>query len=82
MTSVRKASQVYGTATFPYNSKHVCFFEIYSDGLISQLHYKDEKRKAYENAKIGKSKIYAVWPGEWTSDLFEIDDLEAYINNI
>lgn len=80
MSVLRKASNA-GTA-FPYGSKLVCFFEIYTDGTISQLHYKMEKVEAYENAKSGKSKIYAVWPGQWTSDLFEIDDLEAYINGI
>lgn len=81
MTSIRKASEVTGT-TFPYGAKIVCFFELYPNGEMNQLHYMDEKRKAYENAVAGKSKIYAVWPGQWTSDLFEIDDLQAYINNI
>ena len=25
-----------------------------------------------------KHKIYAVWPGNWSSDLFLIDDLDAF----
>ena len=81
MAGTRKASEVSGM-TFPYDSKAVCFFEVYPNNALNQLHYKHEKQQAYENAKAGKSKIYAVWPGQWTSDLFEIDDLEAYINGI
>jgi len=30
------------------------------------------------NALSGTSKIYAVWPGRWRSDLFIIDDLAAF----
>lgn len=41
-------------------------------------HHKNEKLNAYVNANSGKSTIYAVWPGKWHSDLFIIDDLEAY----
>ncbi|MEV6654070.1 hypothetical protein [Streptomyces sp. NPDC051219] len=26
----------------------------------------------------GDSRLYAVWPGEWSSHLFAIDDLDEY----
>ena len=63
---------------FPYSSSVVCYFEVFSDGSVKQLTNKNEKLNAYVNANSGKSTIYAVWPGKWRSDLFVIDDLEAY----
>ena len=66
------------TGCFPYNSSVVCYFEIFPDGNVKQLTNKNEKLAAYVNANSGKSTIYAVWPGKWRSDLFIIDDLEAY----
>ncbi|MEU1675315.1 hypothetical protein ABZ752_25305 [Streptomyces roseifaciens] len=35
-------------------------------------------RAAYERAVAGKSRLFAVWPGEWSSHLFAIDDLDEY----
>ncbi|MEE0731414.1 MAG: hypothetical protein UCJ19_12765 [Oscillospiraceae bacterium] len=39
---------------------------------------RDSMRTAYERARAGSTKIYAVWPGNWSSDLFLIDDLDAF----
>lgn len=63
---------------FPYASKLVCFMELQPDGTLTQLVTKQQKLTAYFNADVGKSKIVAVWPGRWRSDLFIIDDLEAF----
>ncbi len=30
-------------------------------------------------AVAGASRLFAVWPGNWSSDLFAIDDLDAYV---
>ena len=46
--------------------------------LTEQLSTVCEKRSAYINAQAGISKILAVWPGRWRSDLFIIDDLDAF----
>ena len=81
MSGTRKASEV-RDMMFPYYRQDVCFFEAYPDGTLSQLHTKTEKREAAERMAQGKCKIYAVWPGQWRSDLFEIDDLLAYLDNI
>ncbi|WP_371675913.1 plasmid mobilization relaxosome protein MobC [Streptomyces sp. NBC_01276] len=35
-------------------------------------------REAYERALAGSSRLFAVWPGEWSSHLFLIDDLDEY----
>lgn len=66
------------TGCFPYRSKLVCYIEVSNDGNIKQLSSQNEKIQAYLNAKAGTSKILAVWPGQWRSDLFIIDDLESF----
>lgn len=63
---------------FPYGSDTVCFMEVSANSEIKQLSNKTEKRTAYLNAVSGVSKIYAVWPGQWRSDLFIVDDLDAF----
>ena len=66
------------TGCFPYRSKLVCYMELTNDGNIKQLSNKNEKFEAYLNAKAGNSQILAVWPGQWRSDLFIIDDLDSF----
>ena len=66
------------TGCFPYRSKLVCYMELSNDGNIKQLSTKSEKLEAYLNAKSGNSRILAVWPGQWRSDLFIIDDLDSF----
>lgn len=63
---------------FPYSSKLVCYMELFPNGEIHQLSTEFERVEAYFNAKSGKSKILAVWPGRWRSDLFIIDDLDSF----
>jgi hypothetical protein len=61
---------------FPYGyPKRVCYFTLV-DGVPNQLTTRAEIRDAVKDAiKHGTShQIYAVWPGEWSSDLFVIDD--------
>ena len=65
------------TGCFPYGSGQVCYMEVSPDGAVTQLSTVGEKRSAYINAQAGISKIFAVWPGRWRSDLFIIDDLDA-----
>ena len=66
------------TGCFPYGSGQVCYIEVSPDGAVTQLSTVGEKRSAYINAQAGISKIFAVWPGRWRSDLFIIDDLDAF----
>lgn len=72
----RLASKTDGR-TFPYAASLVCYFERLADGRIQQLHYKDDFRSAVYRARVDGSTIFAVWPGEYRSDLFVIDDLDA-----
>lgn len=74
---MRKSSEVeYG---FPYGSKIVCYIEHTSDNRIVHIqNYAQQKRDVYFRVKSGESKLYAVWPGQYSSDLFEIDDIDEY----
>jgi hypothetical protein len=47
---------------------------VHDDGTVSQGADAD----AYRRAVDGKSRLFAVWPGQWSSDLFAIDDLDVY----
>jgi len=73
---MRKASE---EEYFPYGSKLVCYIELTKDKEIKQIqNYVQEKRDIYYRVKNEGSKLYAVWPGKYYSDLFEIDNIELY----
>ncbi|WP_406285010.1 hypothetical protein [Embleya sp. NBC_00896] len=59
---------------FPYTRKTLCYIEISENGTVT--HGTDAG--TYERARSGKSRLFAVWPGEWASHLFVIDDLDEY----
>lgn len=68
---------------FPYTGDMVCYIEVGKDGSVSQMHHKNKSDRpevfaAYQRVVHGDSTLYAVWPGKWRSDLFLIDDLEAF----
>lgn len=71
------------TDCFPYSSKRVCYILVENNGNVKQLSLnKSEKDKNLEAARLvdnGEAKIYAVWPGNWRSDLFIIDDINKFI---
>lgn len=73
-TSLRSASaQDY----FPYDAKTVAYIEIKNDGEISNPgRFINDLRQATRRAIAGESLIIAVWPGQWRSDAFIIDDLD------
>ena len=75
---------------FPYTSNTVCYFEVDNEGNVSRLYHKNKDQgqtymnivKAISNVEVGKSKIYTVWPGRYSSDIFIIDDLELFDENM
>jgi len=72
---MRKASE----ESFPYGSKTICYIEHTKDKDIKWIkNHVQEKRDVYYRVKNESSKLYAVWPGEHRSDMFEIDDIELY----
>jgi len=72
---MRSAKQ---TENFPYRSATVCYIEVDNSGKVSQVSNSIASISAsYHNAINGQVRIYAVWPGNYRSDLFEIDNLDA-----
>jgi len=68
---------------FPYNMKTVCYFEVDKQGNTNHIHHKNKSDKqgvfeSYLRAVKKDTTLYAVWPGNWSSDLFIIDDLDAF----
>lgn len=61
---------------FPYGGRRVCWIAV-ENGVPCQLHTKDAKRQAVRRARADEINLYAVWPGQWQSDLFRLDDLDA-----
>lgn len=62
---------------FPYGYPGlVCYIRQYGTEL-TQLRTRDEAREAVRRAIEGNGRILAVWPGQYRSDLFLIDDLPA-----
>jgi hypothetical protein len=65
------------SGAFPYGYPGmVCYMEMRA-GELTQLGTRDVMRDAVRRAQAGDSTIYAVWPGQYRSDLFIIDDLAA-----
>ncbi len=77
---IRSASE---TEDFPYRMKTLCYFEVDRNGDLNRISHKNKSDiegvlEALKKAEQGMTKLYAVWPGNWSSDLFIIDDLEKF----
>jgi hypothetical protein len=72
MTEPRSAAS--SGAAFPYRDRTVCYIEVATGGAVTD----GAGRDAYLRARAGESRLFAVWPGQHRSDLFVIDDLDAY----
>lgn len=77
MRSAREAGN------FPYGVSTICYFEVDKSGIVSQVYHKNKSDRpqlleSYYRVKNNTTTLYAVWPGSWRSDLFIIDDLDAF----
>ena len=64
---------------FPYRGSLVCYLSLDAAGSLTQVgHDFSSAAEAYRRAAAGEIRLYAVWPGDYSSDLFEIDDLNAF----
>lgn len=76
---LRLASEV--SIGFPYRAGDTAYVVI-ADGQISSPQYVSDRRAAAKALRDGKAQVFAVWPGDYRSDLFVIDDpsefFEAY----
>jgi hypothetical protein len=59
---------------FPYTLETVCYIGVTDRGSVSW----GRDTETYERALAGDVRLYAVWPGKWSSHLFVIDDLDQY----
>ncbi len=66
------------TGCFPYTRKNVYLSEVFGNGNHVQLYNETERLDAYFLEKKGETKICAVWPDQWLSNLFIIDNLEEF----
>lgn len=64
---------------FPYTSSLVCYMALDQNGVLIQVDRGfSDVSEAYRRAMAREIRLYAVWPGNCRSDLFEIDDLSAF----
>lgn len=61
-------------AEFPYTLPTMCYIEVATDGSVRW----GTDAGTYQRAQAGECRLYAVWPGKWSSHLFAIDDLGQY----
>lgn len=59
---------------FPYELATVCYLEIASDGSVTS----PPEEGVATRVRSGESRLYAVWPGHYRSDLFLIDNIDEY----
>ena len=71
MTEIRMTSEC---PDFPWHSARVCYFDLFQCRPV-MLRYAGDLMYAVQRAIAGETTIYAVWPGQYRSDLFVIDDL-------
>ena len=62
---------------FPYGWKKICYIEQYieSGEMVQVDILVGELDKAYKRVVKGETKLYAAVPGNYKTDLFEIDDI-------
>jgi len=77
---MRKAS---GVENFPYRSSVNCYIEVSPDGIVRNIAHRNksdinEVKAAYTRVCNRESRLFCAWPGNYRTDLFEIDDLDAF----
>lgn len=69
---MRRASE----SPFPYGYPgRVCYIE-QAGTEVRQIVGRDGIREAVKRAQAGESVLLAAWPGQYRTDLFEVDDLD------
>ena len=68
---------------FPYDSKTTCYILVYKNAEVEHIqHTKADLTKAHIEIVNNNAILYAVWPGNYRSDLFIIDDLNAFADAV
>jgi hypothetical protein len=79
VSALRKASE---QKQFPYLAGTVTFIRIsVADNVIQQAKTKTQKRAMVEAAKEDDI-LLAAWPGQWSQDIFILDDRAEALQNL
>jgi hypothetical protein len=62
--------------SFPWLARLVTLIRITADGVVTQAKSDGEKRALLGGAD-DRDLLLAAWPGEWSQDVFVVDDLKA-----
>ncbi|RLU79332.1 hypothetical protein CTZ27_37270 [Streptomyces griseocarneus] len=73
-SSLRRTSSVEGG--FPWRGQTVTLVRIDAKGIVTQATRTTEKRTMLAQAGA-KDLVLAAWPGQWSQDVFLVDDLKA-----
>jgi len=65
-----------GTPSFPWLVKLVTLVRVTPDGVVTQAKSDAEKRTMLGEADE-QDLVLAAWPGEWSQDVFVVDDLKG-----
>jgi len=70
---------------FPFLNPTNCYFEIQKGGQVINIPHKNRSdlrfiQESYERVKNDGSRLYVVWPGKWSADLFIVDNMTAFAN--
>ena len=58
---------------FPFTDTRVAYFTTFEDELIPVIINKQSVMKL----EVSDAPLFAVWPGQYTSDIFEVDLLDV-----
>jgi hypothetical protein len=62
--------------SFPWLARLVTLIQVTADGVVTQAKGDAEKRTMLGGAD-DRDLLLAAWPGEWSQDVFVVDDLKA-----
>ncbi|KEF06314.1 MULTISPECIES: hypothetical protein [Streptomyces] len=78
-SSLRRTSSVEGG--FPWRGQTVTLLRIDAKGVVTQATRITEKRAMLAHAGP-KDLVLAAWPGQWSQDVFVVDDFKAACEEI
>lgn len=59
---------------FPFHDKRVAYFKIENDSIVQVV----VNKNTVGQLKSTDGKLYAAWPGQYKTDIFEIPLLELF----
>jgi hypothetical protein len=72
-TGLRTASS---STRLPWHGRTVTLICVGADGVVTQAKTVAEKRALLDRA-TGKDLVLVAWPGQWSQDIYVVDDRKA-----